>query len=319
MRLLGWRVGRRIISRQRLQGQRLQGQRIQGQRIQGQRLQGQRLQGEGERLQGQRIHEQQNHRLRIQQKRISGQPLHLRQIQKTVSPKAHARPRLLPSRALSSFGFTLIEVLIATSILAGMGAMTYGSVKQAYQQKQEIEAAQERDAQVRAALDLMVHEISHAFLSDHYDRKRYRERPTFFKGEDRGRRDELNFTSLAHERLELDSKVSDQAAIRYWVDRDPDSRSDEALFRRVNPVIDEEAERKGNSAVLCEGVRGFELEYWDGRKQEWVKEWDAAKPERLGVLPSRVRITLTVADENGKDRVFSTQTRIAIRRALRFY
>lgn len=225
-------------------------------------------------------------------------------------------------RAMSSRrsrGFTLIEVLIASAVLAGMGALTFGSFRQAYEQKRAIEAAQERDAQVRAALDLMVTELSHAFLSDHYDRKRYRERPTFFKGQDRGRRDELNFTALAHQRLEIDAKVSDQAAFRYWVDRDPDNRTDEALFRRVNPVIDEEAERKGVSAVLCEGVRGFDVEYWDGRKQEWVNEWDAARPERQGGLPSRIRITLTVADENGKDRTYSTQTRIAMRRALRFY
>lgn len=215
-------------------------------------------------------------------------------------------------------GFTLIEVMIAAAILAAMGGLTYGSFRQAYAQKREIEAAQERDAQVRAALDRLAYEISHAFLSEHYDRKRYRERPTFFKGEDRGRQDVLAFTTLAHDRLEWDSKVGDQAAVRYWVERDPDDRTYESLFRRVNPILDEEADRRGSTLVLCEGVRSFEVDYWDVRKMEWVDEWDASRPEHNGVLPERVRIVLTIADEHGKDRKYVTQAAVALQRSLQF-
>lgn len=215
-------------------------------------------------------------------------------------------------------GFTLIEIIIATALLASMGALVFGSFKSAWDQKASIEAEDERYTQARSAMDRMAREISAAFLSEHYDRNRFRERPTFFKGEDRGRRDILSFTALAHERLEVDSKESDQAALRYWVDRDPDNNRIESLFRRVNPIIDEEADRRGRKAVLCENVKGFDVEFWDATREEWVREWDTNRPERQGVLPERVKIELTIALDERRERKFTTQSRIFLQRSLNF-
>lgn len=221
---------------------------------------------------------------------------------------------------MSARGFTLMEVMIAGVILAVMGAMTFGSFSRAWQQKEAVAAADERYAQARLALDRMAHELGHAFISDHYDRKRYRdERPTRFKGEDNGPRDEILFTSLAHERLEADAKQSDQAVIRYWIERDPENPVYDSLWRRVNPIIDEDAERRGRKAVLCENVRGLDIEYWDAVKEEWVDEWDAQRPERQGVLPERVKLSLTFVDADAKEVTITTQTRIMLQRALRFH
>lgn len=214
-------------------------------------------------------------------------------------------------------GFTLLEVLIAAAILATMGGLVYGSFGRAYQQKSEVEAADERISQARGALDLMAREISLAFLSEHYDRKRFRDRPTMFKGDDRGRQDELLFTSLANIRFGRDEKTSDQGVFKYWLERDPEGRFD-SLWRRVNPIIDEEADRRGTRAVLCENVRQLEFEYWDAKKEEWVNEWDSSRPEHNGVLPERVKITLVIVDHEGKDQQYSTQTQIMIQRSLSF-
>lgn len=215
-------------------------------------------------------------------------------------------------------GFSLMEVLIAGALLATMGAMVFGSFKRAYDQKEQVEAADDRYQQARQAMDRMAREISLAFLSEHYDRKRFRERPTIFKGTDRGRQDELLFTSLAHMRMETDAKESDQAVFKYFIDRDPENNRTESLFRRVNPIIDEEADRRGRRLVLAENVKALEFEYWDAAKNEWVEEWDTSRPERNGVLPERVRIALTIVDETGKDRKFTTQTQILMQRSLNF-
>jgi general secretion pathway protein J len=220
--------------------------------------------------------------------------------------------------ARSSRGFTLIEVMIAAGILAVMAAMTFGSFSQAWQQKEDFALADERYAQARGALDRITFELSHAFLSEHYDRKRFRERPTVFKGQDRGGRDELLFTSLAHERLESDAKESDQAVIRYWLERDPENPRYDSLWRRSNPLIDEDAERRGHKAVLCENVRGLDLEYWDAAKEEWVDEWDASRVERQGVLPERIKVTLTIVDDQAQEKKFSTQSRVMLQRSLDF-
>lgn len=213
--------------------------------------------------------------------------------------------------------FTLLEVLIAAAILGTMGGLVYGSFARAYNQKTEIEAADERIAQARGALDMMAREISLAFLSEHYDRKRFRERPTLFKGDDRGRQDELLFTALANVRYGRDEKTSDQAVFKYYVDRDPHGRFD-SLWRRVNPIIDEDAERRGQRAVLCENVKQLEFEYWDAQKEEWVDEWDASKPERNGVLPERVRISLVIVNHENQEERYTTQTPIMMQRSLDF-
>src|SRR5262249_3746345 len=81
-------------------------------------------------------------------------------------------------------GFTLLEVMIAVAVLAMIGAVTYKAFDGAYDLKHRVEKAEDRDQAVRAALDRIAREVSMTFLSEHYDRKRFRERPTFFKLKD---------------------------------------------------------------------------------------------------------------------------------------
>lgn len=215
-------------------------------------------------------------------------------------------------------GFTLVEVMVACAIFAAVGAMTMGQFQYAWKQKQEVEAEDERYSQVRGALDRIANDLAVAFLSEHYDRRRYRERPTLFKGQDRGRRDELTFTALANERMDEDSKQSDQVVLKYFIDRDPENDRAESLFRRMNPVVDEDAERRGRRQVLCEDVKQFELSYWDAQKNEWTDEWDAARTEHMGVMPERVKVSLTVMDSYGKEQKFTTQAQIMMQRSLDF-
>src|SRR5437879_4531976 len=138
-------------------------------------------------------------------------------------------------------GFTLLEVLIAIAILGLIGGVTYKTFDESYSLKQRIERAAERDQTVRGALSRMAREISMAYLSEHYDHKRFRERPTKFKLKGRHGDDDITFTSFAHERLQIDAKESDEAVFQYYLGRDPDSGNTN-LYRRVKPIIDEEWE-----------------------------------------------------------------------------
>lgn len=216
-------------------------------------------------------------------------------------------------------GFTLLEVMIAAAILALMGSVVFGSFARSHAQKLEVEAADDRVAQARTAMDRMAQEISAAFLSEHFDHKRFQQRPSLFKGEDGGGRDTLLFTALANEAFEPDAKESDQAVVKYFIERDRSGDSKfESLYRRHYPLIDEELERKGVRQVLCENVKKLEFQYWDSVKNEWIDEWDTSRPERNGVLPERVKISLVIVDEEGKDRTYTTQTRVMLQRSLDF-
>jgi len=216
-------------------------------------------------------------------------------------------------------GFTLLEVLIAVAVLGLIGGLTYKQFDATHDLKTRIERGAERDQTVRGALGRMSREISMAFLSEHYDKKRYRERPTRFRLKGRHGDDALLFTSFAHERLQIDAKESDQAIFEYSLARDPDTGSN-SLYRRVKPIIDEEYERGGERAVLAEDVVRFEVSAWDPKAREWRNEWDSGSTERNGnvLIPPRVKLSLTIRDENGKDKTFTTQAKIFLTSPLDF-
>ena len=215
-------------------------------------------------------------------------------------------------------GFTLLEVMIAIAVLAMIGGLTWKSFDGAYDLKRRVETAEERDQTVRGALDRIGREVSMTFLSEHYDHKRFRERPTFFRLKDGRREALLTFTSFAHQRLHVDAKESDQAVFEYKLERDEAGRT--SLFRRVKALIDEEPERGGEKAVLAEDVLRFSVQAWDPKDREWRDDWQSDSPERTGgaLVPPRLRIAITVKDEQGKERTWSTQASLPLATPLDF-
>lgn len=215
---------------------------------------------------------------------------------------------------MSDRGFTLVELLIAVAITAVIGAMTVGSFVQVDRATQLTRAQGDRQAAARLALARLSREVSMAFLSDNFDRDRYRERVTLFVG----REDELLFTTMAHQRLHRDVRESDQAVVEYVVDRDPDRPGEEALFRRSKARLDDEPERGGRKDLVADRVASFRLRYWDAQRGDWAREWTTRSVEHANELPSRVRFELEVAKDGGGTEKFVTEARIAIRRPLTY-
>jgi general secretion pathway protein J len=211
-------------------------------------------------------------------------------------------------------GFTLMEVMIAATIVAIMGGLIYGSFGPMLRAKEVLEAESEHYRATQVALSRMSREISMAFFSNDFDHTRYRDKsdmPTFFTGEG----DRLQFTSFAHQRRYKDAKESDQAMFDYHMGRDPDADLDDdgrdVLVRREKVVLDENWARGGVEQVLSDDVKKIQFEYYDDSRHEWVDEWDTRRDRDR--LPERVRITLTAPDETGKEVKYSTEARIYMR------
>ncbi len=213
-------------------------------------------------------------------------------------------------------GFTLIEVLIAIAILSIITALVAGSFAPLIGAKETVEAEADRYHGLRLAIARMSREVSMAYLSDRFDPKRFRERPTHFVGDDSGNDDKLRFTTLGHVRLFEDAKESDQSVVEYRVGRDPDRRDRNVLFRREKTVIDDQPDQGGNEVILAEDIEGLDFQYWDVKKKEWVSEWDTNDMEHKNHLPERVRITLVAKDEQGKERKYTTQARVFLKYPL---
>jgi len=214
-------------------------------------------------------------------------------------------------------GFTLMEVVIAVSITAGIGLSLAIAINTTIKSKEVMEQGAERYRMLRTAMSRMCREIGAAYVSDRYDSKRYRDaydRPTNFIGE----KDKLLFTSLAHERLYADAKESDQMVVEYSVKSSPekDAKGRNDLVRREKVVLEERMERGGTEDTLFEGAKKIEFSYWNPEKKSWEDEWDTRKLDRKSLLPTRVKITLTALDENGKEATYTTQTRIMLNTEL---
>ena len=111
-------------------------------------------------------------------------------------------------------GFTLMEVMIAVALTAGIGATVALTFHNNFRAKEVVEGEVEHYRMLRAAMSRMSREIGAAFVSDRYDPKRYRDqndRPTNFIGE----RDKLTFASLAHQRLYTDAKEVNSSRSRW--------------------------------------------------------------------------------------------------------
>ncbi|MFL5363696.1 MAG: type II secretion system protein J, partial [Myxococcales bacterium] len=137
-------------------------------------------------------------------------------------------------------GFTLLEVMIAVAILGLIGGLTWKAFDSAADLKSRIERAEERDQTVRGAMNRIAREVSMTFLTEHYDRKRFRERPTRFVLKNGRREADLTFTSFANERLAIDAKEGDQALFEYKLGNDPDVSGRRNLYRRVKAIFDED-------------------------------------------------------------------------------
>lgn len=214
---------------------------------------------------------------------------------------------------MTARGFSLVELMVAMAITAVIGVMTIGSFQQVDRAASIAREQDERYAAGRVALSRLARELSMAFLSDNYDKTRYRDPVTLFVG----REDELLFTTMAHERVYLDANESDQAVVEYLVEADPERSGEEALFRREKVRLDDEPDRGGRKDLVADRVVSLQLRYWDKRRKEWVREWTTRSTEHREELPSRVRIELEIALADGRREKLVTEARIALTTMLR--
>lgn len=249
-------------------------------------------------------------------------------------------------------GFTLIEVLIAVSILVGLTVMMWTAVSGIFQATEFFEARYERFQIVRNAMSRMNDELAASYMAgpDHGGEELpgqerdpaqlspeeaqaafQRETIQFgFKGTDR----RVDFTSFAHVRKLSGAPTSQHAEISYFTRRERDEVTGNfvlQLVRREDPSPDDRLERGGTIFVMIPEIEEVQFEYWDagevrvGTVEEiaegrWIPEWDTTRRDFAGRLPTRVKIQVTLPPQNesSKPETFTTQVQLATTEVLEF-
>jgi general secretion pathway protein J len=220
-------------------------------------------------------------------------------------------------------GMTLIEVMLAVSILAVMVILTWGSMSTSFRMRRVSLDKFERFRTVQLTMERISRELAMSFVTSVGQQSTSDSRRVSYRTTFEGDEDELTFTSLAHVRTRMDETASEQCEITYRVERRRNEDGDyvTALVRRSQAPIDDQPDRGGSIYVMLWDIRRVTFEYWDADNEiagdAWERSWDAFN-DRNGMLPERVRITIeidhpTIPNERMR---FSTQTQIMLRKPL---
>lgn len=217
----------------------------------------------------------------------------------------------------SGRGMTLIEVLVSVAVIAMIMVILWSSSGQLMNAKERVKQRDRAYQQMRGVLVKMEADLSSAFLSRSVpigtpEGMEGAEIPgrmtTFFKGKDSDKGDELSLTTFSHLRLFKNSKESDQSQVKYFVQSSEKYSDAMDLYRIEIPWLDADTNVEGEQVLIAEGIREFNLSYYDDRKDEWTREWDSDGIDWKGKLPKAVKVIVSVVDPNDKDKVIVLMT-----------
>ena len=218
-------------------------------------------------------------------------------------------------------GLTIMEVMIACAVLAFMMAMAWGTISSTARTKTTVMAYEQRNHEIRMALRRVVTDFESAYLSKNEDPNLASTHPrTMFVGKSGSDIPEIRFSTLGHRPLWADANESEQTVISYLEHQNRESGKTDWVRREQRRLSNENPEQEpAEFDVLLTDVEKVELEYWNWKNQEWQDTWDTMQSDgQRGLLPSRVKITITVKDLKGEAVKHSTQARVLMQEPLNF-
>lgn len=241
----------------------------------------------------------------------------------------------------SKKAFTLIEVILAISILAILTVLVATTLGNALKARTKIQAEVQDVSGLRDAIKIMRADLYQAY--HHYDfekeifdtankstppqgqqgvppidgvpkpaaRQNKREDPkTDFVGDT----DNVNFVTLNNGRFLANDIQADFTEVGYALKPCKNLTKDSSsscLFRRVQKVLDDDVTKGGTESVLLENIKEFKLRYTGDSKKDWQKDWKTVGGQDdsvKGIFPDAVEITLAIERElQGKKREYSLQ------------
>jgi general secretion pathway protein J len=215
-------------------------------------------------------------------------------------------------RARQSAGLTLVEVLVAITVLTFVTMIIYGAFAGMKASREGVQRINDRYREARLALARITRDVQSAYLSSHTPiDPSLQVVETAFIGQQETPADRIDFNTFSHLRLTRDSRDSDQAEVSYFGSPDPESTGVTDLARRVSAHPDLEPDRGGRVQVLATDIDLFDVEYLDPMTAEWVDTWDSRQAlEQTDRLPLQLRVILVL---NGGRRPGSGRARGTIR------
>ena len=191
-------------------------------------------------------------------------------------PRAAKRP--------SNTGFTLIEVVLALTIFALMGAILYGAFSLGHNAVEKSQASFERNQELRSFADLLG-----SYIRSSYPYRATAQDPAIYY---EGGETRLSFVSASS----LAMGGRGMASVRIdW--EETDGGKGVLSVTEESPVRLGEGSAEGgqnNRVVLREGISQLRFAYLDPQSdgEQWEERWDA---QEHNILPRAVRLSYRTA------------------------
>lgn len=197
---------------------------------------------------------------------------------------------------LKNKGFTLVEVMVAASILALIMAIVYGAFAGSIKTMEISTEGGDVYRKARLILNCIAEEISCAYLPAEQDIPDIQYALICEDKEEDGLpRDTLSFTSTA---LPVKGPCKGLKEIGYSITLDPET-DESVLVMREDVTPDDHVDEGGRSYLIGEGIWGLDFTFYDARGRDWER-WDSTASIFAGKLPQRCRIAIYYKDVQGE-------------------
>jgi type II secretion system protein J len=179
-------------------------------------------------------------------------------------------------------GFTLVEVLVASTIGVFIAMVAVGALRTIIASADMIDRNINAAAEVRFAANTIERDLRNLYNDNNYADTKFIGTVEPLEGDNYT--SYLVFYTINRTKARLDQPEGDLYEVEYYLMQDGENMS---LMRRVWPNPSKDLEPGGGMlTVIAENIGTFEVQYFDG--EEWSEEW----PEEMQALPDLVAISI---------------------------
>ena len=178
-------------------------------------------------------------------------------------------------------GFTLVEVLVASTITGFIALVAVGALTAVTSSSEKMKESINRSSEIRFAATMLLRDFLNLYRDQEQDNMEF-----IAAGEATGEGggSYLLFYTVSRAKARPDEPEGEVYEVEYYLQQEEEKS---ALMRRMWPNPDKETSEPGGIlTVIAEDVAMFEVKFFDG--EEWAYEW----PEEMENLPHLVEVTI---------------------------
>jgi len=188
-----------------------------------------------------------------------------------------------------NMGFTLAEVLVASTISAFITLVAVGALKAVSDGAQVVDRTSETSAELRFAARMLARDLTNLYRDP--DRRNMRLVGASQAADSTGEPVFLRFYAVGRTKARAGQQEGDVYEVEYLLRPDTEMDLNEeagssTLFRRLWPNPDREKEPGGILTPIAQGIDAFLLRFFDGK--QWTSDW----PEQMQSIPALIEVTL---------------------------